>query len=499
MPTTSTPDSIRADILALGDEATQVAADLAAATEPEQRTELSERAMTMDSRLQALQAAYAVAIADLARDRFTAGHAQPLAPVGHDGADPLAEGHDGGAERANGPGSNPWSDMDLHSRDAAEWRGRALRAAELVPGTTPARRQGMARYIEDVARADIPGADADLEALRLAVVTTSPAYLRAYGKRMRGQTASLTEQERAAVAAVGEVARAIQTGVDADGGVLVPYHMDPTITITSDGTVSEVMRLARVENATSNYWREPTVSEMAFNWRAEGGATTDTTPNDFAKTEIKLHTATAFAKATLEAADIPNLGERVATLAASGKRTNDGLATVTGLGDASNQPFGIQTALEAVGASIRIDTAGNYAITHAYSLDSDLPERHHGQPSTAWLAHRGFYNKNRELSSGFDAFGDLAGPIPMSFLGIQAAKAEAMESDMTVLNATLGIIGAFTNHVVAQRVGMTSEFVQNVPDPATGLPSGHRGYFFWYRLGADTILPGAFRYIRKTV
>lgn len=69
-----------------------------------------------------------------------------------------------------------------------------------------------------------------------------------------------------------------------------------------------------------------------------------------------------------------------------------------------------------------------------------------------------------------------------------------MDASVTAAaNNYLLAYGDFRHFVIADRIGSTIEFVQNLMDPTTGRPSGRRGLILWFRTGSDVTVPNAFR------
>lgn len=62
----------------------------------------------------------------------------------------------------------------------------------------------------------------------------------------------------------------------------------------------------------------------------------------------------------------------------------------------------------------------------------------------------------------------------------------------------VAIIGDFSNFVVAQRAGMSTELIPNLLDTTTGRPTGQRGWFSWARVGSTTKSDLAFRLLVNT-
>ena len=54
------------------------------------------------------------------------------------------------------------------------------------------------------------------------------------------------------------------------------------------------------------------------------------------------------------------------------------------------------------------------------------------------------------------------------------------------------VYGDFQNYVIADRVGTRIEFIQHLFG-ANQRPTGQRGWYAYYRVGADSVLDSAFR------
>jgi HK97 family phage major capsid protein len=74
-----------------------------------------------------------------------------------------------------------------------------------------------------------------------------------------------------------------------------------------------------------------------------------------------------------------------------------------------------------------------------------------------------------------------------------------MDGVVTALADNLmAIFGDFSNYVIADRIGMTVDFIAHLFDPTTGRPTGQRGWFAYYRVGADSVNDAAFRVLNVT-
>ncbi len=60
------------------------------------------------------------------------------------------------------------------------------------------------------------------------------------------------------------------------------------------------------------------------------------------------------------------------------------------------------------------------------------------------------------------------------------------------------IVGDFQNYVLADRIGMQVELVPHFFATGSNRPSGQRGFFAYYRLGADSVNDDGLRLLNIT-
>jgi HK97 family phage major capsid protein len=57
----------------------------------------------------------------------------------------------------------------------------------------------------------------------------------------------------------------------------------------------------------------------------------------------------------------------------------------------------------------------------------------------------------------------------------------------------VAVYGDFSNYVIADKIGMSVEFIPHLFHLTTNRPSGSRGWYAHSRVGADSVNDGAFR------
>lgn len=385
---------------------------------------------------------------------------------------------------------NPWdlSEVRTFGREpgavAGELRARALAAIEKMSGASDNVRQAATNIIEQFD-------DKDSRLAKQCLVTSSPAYLRAWSKMSRNHQHLLTAEEARALSEV----RAMSL-TDNAGGYLVPFQLDPTVIITSNGSLNDIRMFARQVVATGDKWHGVSSAAVSWSWDGEAAEVSDDAPS-FGQPAITVHKAQGFVPISIEALeDEQNVTQTVATLLAEGKDELEAEALISGLGDGSNQPVGIVTALAGTASEVAPATPETFALADVYALYGALPARHRSRG--AWLANNLIYNRIRQFDTngGAGLWEYLGGDRPAQLLGRPVGEAEAMDGTWNT-SATadnfVTIFGNFQNYVIADRVGMTVEFIPHLFATGNNRPNGTRGWYAYTRMGADSVNDNAFR------
>lgn len=391
---------------------------------------------------------------------------------------------------------NPWDLAEVRtfgrSREDVntELRSRAADAIAKMPTASDSVREASTMIVE---RFD----DKDATLARLVLATSSPAYLRAFAKAATNRLHELDDTEQRALQAV----RAMSL-TDSAGGYLVPFQLDPTVIITANGSLNEIRRIARQVVATGDVWNGVSSGAVAWSWDAEASQVSDDATT-FAQPTIPVYTARGFVPVSIEALqDMSNGAAEVARLLAEGREILEAAAFATGSG--SGQPTGIVTALTGTSSVVNSTTTDTLAVGDLYALQGGLPARYRARGS--WLATNNFYNRARQFDTngGSSLWAQLGDDRPAQLLGKPIYESEDMDG---VINATqenhMAVFGDFSNYVIADRIGMTVEFIPHLFQQTTagsgfGRPTGQRGWFAYYRTGADSVNDAAFRMLNVT-
>lgn len=391
---------------------------------------------------------------------------------------------------------NPWAVHEIRmglSREArgAELRSRALDAIEKMSGTTDNRRETATRLLE---RWDTT----DGRLAEQVLVTSSPDYMRAFAKLASSQGRAQLRGDEA-----DAVERAMSL-TDANGGYLVPFQLDPTVILTSDGSLNQIRQAARTVIATGDVWHGVSAGAVQWSFDAEAEEVSDDSPT-FAQPDIPVKTARGFVPISLEAMmDAQNVAQDVAQLLADGKDNLESVTFINGDGGAKT-PRGIMTAmLAAAGTDATLVVAsavsGSLQDTDVYAVHDGVAARY--RPRSSWLANTGFYSMVRQLDSagGAALWERIGNDRPAQLVGRPVYEAEAMDGKINAGDNYLAVFGDFSNFVIADRIGMTVEFIPHLFGPGVtgagargGFPTGQRGWFAYYRVGSDVVNPRAFR------
>lgn len=379
----------------------------------------------------------------------------------------------------------------LDGRD--QLRTRAVDAVEAVRHLPDAHKERVTELLE---RVDTPQG----HLARHVLATGSEAYRTAWQKIVGGAGELMTDAERHAVIA----ARALSL-TDANGGYAVPFTLDPTIINTKDMSTNPFRRISTIRTTVTDSWNGVSSAGMTVSWDGQAAEVSDDSPT-LAQPSIPVHKAQGFALGSIEVTqDWASIEADLRAMFADSKDDAEAIAFTTGTG--VNQPTGVVTALDDTSSEVDPATAETFALADVFALENALPAKYRlafldgdVQSSRAsWLADRSTYNRVRQFDTqgGAALWETLGGGLPPRLLGHPAYEASAMRgfgdinAAATAENPIL-ILGDFRYYVVVDRVGMTVEFIPHVFG-ANGRPTGQRGWYCFWRVGADSVNDAAFR------
>ena len=326
---------------------------------------------------------------------------------------------------------------------------------------------------------------------KLVIASSRPEYRSAFTKYISGNADLMTNDERRAVQEV----RTSYSLADAAGGYAVPALLDPSIILTSDGTVNPMRQVSRIVTGIDDTWRGVSSAGISASWDSEAIEVSDDGVA-LAQPTVVSHKAQAFLSFTVEIeGDWTGFAGEASMLFADAKDTLETAAFATGAGDV-NTPTGILTALFAGSATAGVlpTTDGQFGAVDVRNVFGQLPPR--WRPNASWMSSIDVMNEVR----GFDTSGglsnqtvDLTAPYSFALLG----KPYYENSGFPTFTGTTGasnilVVGDFRNYVIFDRIGSRVELVPHLLG-SNRLPNGKRGLVFWWRVGADSVNDAAFR------
>lgn len=394
--------------------------------------------------------------------------------------------------------TNPFADLQ-HVRagriEGQSLRSRALAAIEngYAPGVADESRSAAIALLDGRDEEDSP------ELFRMALLTGSPAYRRAFQKALRHPLdfgMRLNAEEVDAWQAGADLHRTALSDTSANGGYAIPFLLDPSIILTNAGAINPMRSLATIKNGVSNAWHGVTSAGVTAEWKAEGSQAADASPT-LAQPAITAYLADAYIFGSYEVFMDTNLAAEFPMLIADAKNRLEADAMAVGSG--SGAPFGVVTSVTAVTTSrIAPTTGGTFTASSSadvYKVEYSVPAR--WRPKASWISNYATYGIIRQMSpaaAGSAFWVTMGGGLPNVLLGHDNYEATSVVSTVTT-GSNILVCGDFSQYYIYDRIGMSVEYVPQVFG-ANGRPTGQRGWIAWWRVGGDVVAPDAFRVLK---
>lgn len=382
---------------------------------------------------------------------------------------------------------NLWDISEYRARTSSDeakvalMREGAMKAVELA--TYPherAKHDVVAEHVQKL----LASIDDERGALAQHILTTGrPEYIRAWTKTMVGKR--LTTEERAAIDVVGP-------GALTTGGYAVPFTLDPTVILTSDGSVNPLRQIARVERiASGNTWKGVTTAGVTISrGPAEDQPVTPVSPT-FGQPEVTVQPVKVEIQYSIEAdEDWPRLQAELARILQDAKDEEEAESFVNGVGT-TVYPGGIAATLD---PSSYVGTTGDgFDLGDIRRLIGRLPDRY--EPRAVFLGHRTVFGEIEALdyqSGGASIYRPFAAGAPTTLLGYPRYNSSAMSTDTTTDGQIVLIFGDFNNFLIVDKIGLSIEIDPHVRD-GNGKWIGKRALLAHYRNSSVILNDNAFR------
>jgi HK97 family phage major capsid protein len=292
--------------------------------------------------------------------------------------------------------------------------------------------------------------------------------------------------------------RAAMSLTTANGGAMVPYILDPSVMLTNAGTVNPVRQAARVETIIgSNEWRGVTSAGVTAEWLAEGVEAADASPT-FTQPAIPTFKGAAYLFGSYEVLADSGFASQVQTLIMDAKDRLEGTAFTTGNG--TSAPQGFITGKVAAGSLVASATTDTFAVADVYATQIGLAPRFRNQRS-AWMANGSIINRIRQFdtSGGSALWAQLAAAAPGQLLGQPIYETSDMDGVLNALadNYVLAYGDWQSAYVVVDRVGV-EVYYDNLVLGSNRRPTGQAGFFAFWRVGGEVVVPEAISLLNVT-
>lgn len=313
------------------------------------------------------------------------------------------------------------------------------------------------------------------------VSTGSPIYERAWRKYLaRGTFAPFTNEE----------ARALAIGTGAAGGYLLPFTLDPTIILTSNGVVNPMRAVSRVEQTAQNTWKGVTSTQGTAAYALEAAEASDNS-TAFAQPVIDAKRAQYFVPFSVELdQDWDQVRSELGRLVQEAKDDLEATKFLSGTGVV--EPQGLHNGATTVVTS---SSTANFTLADVYAVKDAVPPRF--QAIGRFLAHNTIQSKIRQLDTyGGGAFwANLRDGDQDRLVGYPIDQYSAMTSVLTT-GSTIITFGDFSKYLILDRVGMGIDIIPHLFGTANNYPTGQRGLYALWRNSGTVLVVGAFRSLK---
>lgn len=324
---------------------------------------------------------------------------------------------------------------------------------------------------------------------RRILVTGSPVYERAFGKATKAlNTNGLTAEEQ----------RALAVGADASGGYAVPFQLDPTIILTSDGVINPLRQLADVKQIVGKEYQMVTSAGVTVTRAPEAQEASDNSPT-LGQPVVRPKRVQGFVPFSVELEqDWGALRSELTGLLNEAKEEEEATSFVLGDGTGDN-PGGVIGTLDS-GSNVAA-TGEGVAVADIYAMEEALPPRFRARAQ--WLANRSIYNRVRQLDTtgGANLWVRLAAGLPPELIGYPAHELSTMDGTINPAEAGTNkvlLFGDFSKFLIVDRVGMSVELIPHLFGSANRYPTGQRGLFALWRNNSVIKTENAFRLLVVT-
>jgi len=320
---------------------------------------------------------------------------------------------------------------------------------------------------------------------RRVLATGSPLYQRAFGKAVASLSTSVLSAEEQ---------RALVVSTDTSGGYAVPFDLDPTLILGSDGTTNPLRQISRVEMTVGKEWQGLTTDGIEVSRVGEVAEATDADPS-FEQPEVRPSAVQAFIKFSMDLdMDWMAMPSQLTRLIQDAKDDEEADSFINGTGarisGGGDRPEGIVAGLA---SASEVPGGASFTSHDLYDLeagDNGLGPRFRARAS--FLANKSIYNLVRQFDAqgGADLWVRLGAGMPAELIGYPAFEASEMPTTPT---GRYMVLGDFSQFLIVDRVGMSVELVPHIFGASNRYPDGNRGIYARWRNSTKILVHNAFR------
>lgn len=296
-------------------------------------------------------------------------------------------------------------------------------------------------------------------------------------------------------APMDNIQRAALALASANGGYLIPFTLDPTIILTNTGSANPFRQVSNVKTTATNNWNGVASTGMNAAFLAEAGIVTDNSPT-FSNIQITPERASAWVFGSYEVLEDSDFETELPTLLADAKDRLEEANFATGAGHGSNVPKGIITAATTLYTTA--DTTGHtIAIADVYGIQAALTPRF--RRNAVWVASISAINRFRQLDTagGSSYWTNLGQGQPERLLGGGIYESTTIAAYTGAgAGQSVAVYGDFSQFAIVDRIGMSVMYEPMIKDITTQRPTGQGGWFAFWRVSSDALVPGAFRVLK---
>lgn len=294
-------------------------------------------------------------------------------------------------------------------------------------------------------------------------------------------------------------------------GFLLPYVLDPTIVLTSNGSTNPYRQLAAVKQTTSNAWQGVNSAGVTASLLSEAAAASDASPT-IGQIQIFPQKFAAWVFGSFEELGDSNFADQLPGLLSDAKDIVEETQFAVGTGGTGNSaaPHGV---LAALGSSQKVaaaegtggvftGTGVGQAASNVYNTQAALGPRFRKSQSVGWVANITNINKLRNLDQyGGSAFwANFGDDTPEQLVGKPIHESPSLTGSTgtgTGTGSAVLVYGDWSKFYVVDRVGTSMIYEPMITGTGANanLPTGQAGWFYYWRAGSDVATANAFRWL----